>query len=227
MPLTMIDGDAVRRLLSPRDAIDAIEQALRDGLQPEDDPARANVPSPTGHLLVMPSASEHAVAVKLASVAPGNAERGLPRIQGVVVLFDDQTLAPTAIIDAVALTALRTAAVSAVAVDRLAAPGARRLLVFGTGPQAWAHVEAIRDVRPIERVDVVARDQQRTADFVAGCRAAGLEAQAGDPTTDIARADVVCCCTSAREPWSVHRRSPRRNRRLGAMSCLSWSPCGA
>lgn len=200
MGLAMIDGDAVRRLLSPHDAIDAIEAALRDGLRPEDEPARANVPSPTGHLLVMPSASEQAVAVKLASVAPGNAEQGLPRIQGVVVLFDDRTLAPTAIIDAVALTALRTAAVSAVAVNRLAAPEARRLLVFGTGPQARAHVEAIRAVRPIERVDVVARDHDRTAAFVARCRAVGLEAQAGDPTTDLARVDVVCCCTSAREP---------------------------
>lgn len=200
MGLAMIDGDAVRRLLSPREAIAAIERALRDGLRPEDEPARANVPSPTGHLLVMPSASEQAVAVKLASVAPGNAEQGLPRIQGVVVLFDDRTLAPTAIVDAVALTALRTAAVSAVAVDRLAVPDARRLLVFGTGPQAWAHVEALRAIRPIEHVDVVARDHDRTEAFVARCREAGLDARAGDPTTDLVRAEIVCCCTSAHEP---------------------------
>lgn len=196
----MIDGEAIQRLLPPGEAVDVLEAALRDGLDPEADPPRSNLPTPTGGLLVMPSTSRHGVAVKLATVAPGNAALGLPRIQGVVVLFDDRTLVPLELLDAIGLTALRTAAVSALAVRHLARPGARRLLVLGTGPQAWAHVQALRTVAPIEHVDVVARDPQRLAAFVARCRAAGLTAEVADPRVAVPLADLVCCCTTASEP---------------------------
>jgi ornithine cyclodeaminase len=106
---------------------------------------------------------------------------GEPRIQGVCVVFDAQTLAPVALVDGIALTNVRTPAVSALAVRALAAPDARRLLVFGRGPQAHGHVEAIRAVRPIEHVDMVGRD-------------------AADVEELVAAADVVCCATTAREP---------------------------
>jgi ornithine cyclodeaminase len=106
---------------------------------------------------------------------------GEPRIQGVCVVFDAQTLAPVALVDGIALTNARTPAVSALAVRALAAPDARRLLVFGRGPQAHGHVEAIKAVRPIERVDMVGRDGADVDELVAA-------------------ADVVCCATTAREP---------------------------
>ncbi len=146
----------------------------------------------------MPSAVG-AVGVKLASVAPGNAARGLPRIQGAYVLFDPETLAPVAVLDAAALTAVRTAAVSALAVRFLADPDASRLLVWGTGPQAWAHVEAVSGERPIARIDVVGRTPTRLAAFLERCHEAGHAAQAAGPGA-LAQADVVCCCTTAREP---------------------------
>jgi ornithine cyclodeaminase/alanine dehydrogenase-like protein (mu-crystallin family) len=195
-----IDADAVARLLPPADAVDALEAALRAGLDPEADPPRAAVEAGAGELLLMPSSAAGAVGVKLVSVAPGNAERGLPRIQGVCVLFDPVTLAPAAVVDGIGLTNLRTAAVSALAVRHLAAPDARRLLVYGTGPQAWVHVGALRAVRPsIERVDVAGRDPGRLEVFVARCRDAGLEADvAGDGAVEAA--DVVCCATTARAP---------------------------
>jgi ornithine cyclodeaminase/alanine dehydrogenase-like protein (mu-crystallin family) len=140
--------------------------------------------------------------VKLVTVAPENPERGLPRIQGVYVLFDPATLAPAALVDGIALTNLRTAAVSALAVRHLAAAGAKRLVVFGTGAQGWAHVGAVRAVAPdIARVDVIARDRERLGTFVARCRAGhdGLEAHAATPDA-VAGADVVVCATTAREP---------------------------
>jgi ornithine cyclodeaminase/alanine dehydrogenase-like protein (mu-crystallin family) len=108
---------------------------------------------------------------------------GEPRIQGVCVVFHGETLAPVALVDGIALTNVRTAAVSALAVRHLAIPDAQRLLVFGRGPQAHAHVEAMRAVRPIELVDMVGRDQAR-----------------GGVDELVAAADVVCCCTTAREP---------------------------
>jgi ornithine cyclodeaminase len=118
-------------------------------------------------------AARHGV-VKLVTVG------GEPRIQGVCVVFDGETLAPRALVDGIAVTNLRTPSVSAVAVRHLAAPDARRLLVFGRGPQGLAHAAALHGVRPFERVDVVGR---------------------GEVTDElVAAADVICCCTTAREP---------------------------
>jgi ornithine cyclodeaminase len=99
----------------------------------------------------------------------------------VVVVFDAQTLAPTALADGIAVTNVRTSAVSALAVRHLAAPDAKRLLVFGRGPQGHAHVEAVRAIRPIEHVDVVGRDH-------------------GDIDELVRTADIICCCTTATGP---------------------------
>ena len=198
--LPFLDAAAVAAL-SPREAVDALEAALRAGLDPDADPPRQAVRTGAGEILIMPSASRGAAGVKLVTVAPANPQRGLPRIQGVYALFDPATLAPAALVDGIALTNLRTAAVSALAVRHVAAPGARRLLVFGTGAQGWAHVGALRAVAPgLERVDVVARDRARLDAFVARVRGEhGLEARAAAP--DAARdADLIVCATTAREP---------------------------
>jgi ornithine cyclodeaminase/alanine dehydrogenase-like protein (mu-crystallin family) len=175
MSLPFIDADEVgRRLDAPR-AADALEAALLDGLDPETDPPRGMVELDRGQLLVMPSGAASHPVVKLVTVG------GEPRIQGVCVIFDGATLAPAALVDGIAVTNLRTAAVSALAVRHLAVPDARRLLVFGRGPQGHAHVEALRAVRPIERVDMVGRDHGPLDELVPA-------------------ADIVCCCTTAREP---------------------------
>jgi ornithine cyclodeaminase len=117
----------------------------------------------------------------------------------VYLLLDAATLTPLALLDGAALTSLRTPAVSAVAVRRLSTVDSRRLVVFGTGPQAWGHVEAVRAVRPVEHVDVVGRRAGPVEDLVARCRAAGLSAAAAVPEA-VAEADIVCCCTTARVP---------------------------
>lgn len=193
-----IDARQVGAALTPMLAADLLEAELHAGLEPERDPPRTSVPSAAGELLVMASASG-AVGVKLASVAPGNPARGLPRIQGAYVLFDPETLTPVAVLDAAALTVVRTAAVSALALRFLAAPDAARLLVWGTGPQAWAHVEAVVAERLITHVDVAGRDPGRLAALLERCHDAGLAAQAAGPGA-VAAADVICCCTTAREP---------------------------
>ena len=175
MTLPFISADAVRERLSVAAAVDALAAALSGGLDPEADPPRASLPLDRGELLVMPSAARGHAAVKLVTVG------GDPRVQGVCVVFDATTLAPAAVVDGIALTNLRTSAVSALAVRELAAADARRLLVFGRGPQAVAHVEATRAVRPIEHVEMVGRDH-------------------GDVDALVAAADIICCCTTAREP---------------------------
>lgn len=199
--LPHLDAATLDRLVPMGAAVDAVEDVLASGgLDPEAEPARSVVGVTGGQLLLMPSSTASYAGVKVATVTPANPERGLPRIQGLYLLLDGVTHQPLALLDGIALTSLRTPAVSGAAIRRLAAPEVRRLLVFGTGPQAWGHVEAVRAVRPgLAHVDVVGRDQGRVDAFVERCRAAGLAAAAAAPK-DVAHADVVCCCTTAREP---------------------------
>jgi ornithine cyclodeaminase/alanine dehydrogenase-like protein (mu-crystallin family) len=175
MSLTFLAAADVEQRLDAAGASDALGAALEAGFDPETDPPRSAVALGAGELLVMPSAVGGHAAVKLVSVG------GDPRIQGLCVVFDGRTLAPVALVDGIALTNLRTPAVSALAVRRLAAPHVRRLLVFGRGPQAHAHAEAMRAIRPIEHVDMIGRESGNVDELVAA-------------------ADLICCCTTTREP---------------------------
>ncbi|MEV3985036.1 ornithine cyclodeaminase family protein [Nonomuraea sp. NPDC049758] len=195
--LPYIDGPVLERLVPVGRAVAVLEQALRDGLDPELTPRRPAVDLPAGQLLLMPAAAGRYAGVKAVTVTPANPGRGLPRIQGTYLLLDGPTLAPLAALDGIALTSLRTPAVSALAVAHLAEPDARRLVVFGSGPQAYGHVLALREVRPVEHVTVVGRDPARAAALAARCRALGLTAEsltaesltADSPTADSPTAD--------------------------------------
>lgn len=178
-PLPHLDAATLTRLLPVTRAVQVIEDALRAGLDPETGPPRAHAEVAGGQLLMMPAGGPRYAGVKVVSVAPENPRRGLPRIQGVYLLFDRETLAPLATLDGVALTALRTPAVSAVAVRHLAAPSAGRLAVFGAGPQAWAHVTALLAVRPVAHVTIVGRDVARVEALARRCRALGLTVETG------------------------------------------------
>ncbi|RXZ44097.1 ornithine cyclodeaminase family protein, partial [Agromyces binzhouensis] len=144
-----------------RAAVDAVRRVLRGGYDPDADPPRCVVDVRQGQLLLMPSELGRWVGQKLATVAPANPARGLERIQALYVLIDAETLAPVAVLDGTELTNLRTPAVSAAALDVVAEPDAATLVVFGTGPQGVRHVEAMRAIRPIERVRFVGRDPGR------------------------------------------------------------------
>jgi len=197
--LPYLGAEALAAALPITAAIDALEHALLGGLDPSADPQRMTVTADAGQLLLMPSASGRQIGVKLVSLAPGNPARGQPRVQGVFMLFDPVTLAPVALVDGIALTSLRTPAVSALAVRHLAAVDARVLVVFGSGPQAEGHVSAMRAVRPIDEIVIVGRDQARAEALVSRCREGGRHARSGS-ADDVARADIVVCATTAREP---------------------------
>ena len=197
--LPWLDAADVTRLLSPADAIAILESALVAGLDPASDPARTAVGLTHGQLLLMPSQGGDRVGVKVASVAPANPARGRPRIQAIYLLMDAETLSPLALLDGTAVTSLRTPALSAVAARHLARPDASRVVVFGTGPQAWGHLEALRAVRPLTDVVVVARDPDRALAFARRVEGTGVQAAPGDRGA-VGDADVVVCATTAREP---------------------------
>lgn len=163
----------------------AIRGVLAQGLDPDTVTPRTIVDTAHGQSLLMPAEWGDWYGVKLVTIAPENPQRGLPRINGLYVLHDATTLVPRALLDGVALTNLRTAAVSMAVVEHrlvtLAAqrPAGLRVVVFGRGPQGSAHVAALRAAVPVADVVVLGRDDNR--------------ALVGD-------ADVVVCATTARQP---------------------------
>lgn len=175
MDLPYFSAADVERHLTPEIAIDALAAALERGFDPEIDPARRFVGLERGELIMMPSELGGHLAVKLVTVG------GDPRVQGVVVVFDSETLAPVALMDGIAMTNIRTSAVSALAVRALAREDASRLLIFGRGPQAAAHEAAMRAIRPISVVDVVGREAEGAPELVR-------------------EADIICCCTTSSTP---------------------------
>lgn len=198
-PWPFIDATQLFELVPWSAAVGALEHALLDGLDPAAGPSRSITDVTAGQLLLMPAETSTGVGVKLGTVTPGNSGRGLPRVQALYVMLDPTTLSPLALMDGTALTTLRTPAVSAVAVKHLAMSEASRMVVFGSGPQAWGHVEAIRTVRPVKSVSVVGRDQGRAEKLVSRFATSGLEAELG--TADaVAEADIVACATTSREP---------------------------
>ena len=197
--LPYVDAAALTGLVSWRRAQDALASALLAGLDPAAGLPRVSVPTTAGELLLMPAETADAVGFKLLSLAPGNPALGHPRIQGLYVLFDAATLSPQLLIDGSALTSLRTPAVSALAVDHLAVADARVLTVFGTGPQALGHVQAIASIRPIDRVRVVSRRPEAAAALCAAIRADGMGAEPGTDGS-IGGADIVVCVTTSAVP---------------------------
>jgi ornithine cyclodeaminase/alanine dehydrogenase-like protein (mu-crystallin family) len=194
----VVSGDELRGLLSPRRVIEVLEEAFLRACDYAS-PARSAVQVNEGELLVMPATAPGAFGVKLVTLPHGERDVGVPRVKGVYVLFRASDLRPVATFDASPLTLQRTAAVSAIATDRLARADARRLVLFGAGEQARAHLRFMCEIRPIEVLRVVSRSRARAEALVADARALGLDAALAEPSA-VAHADIVCTCTSSATP---------------------------
>lgn len=141
--------------------------------------------------------------IKLVSLFPDNPKSGRSSHQGAMVLFEPRHGAAVGMMNAGLLTALRTAAASAVATRALARPQASRLAIIGTGEQARHHLDAMLAVRPVTELSVAGRRAEAAAAFAASAaeRHPGLQATAGtDVAAAVREADIVCAVTAAAEP---------------------------
>lgn len=197
--LPWISADDVFARLGFGAAIRAVQRDLRAGLDPAGDFSRSILDLAHGQLLLMPTQSPEFVGVKIATVAPGNQALGRARIQGVYLLMDAATLSPIALIDGIALTTLRTPAISAAVADILAPSKVDHLVVFGSGPQAWGHIQAMQAIRVVGRVTIVARDPGRAAALALRVKADGVDARVGH-ADDVRDAQLIVCATTARTP---------------------------
>jgi ornithine cyclodeaminase/alanine dehydrogenase-like protein (mu-crystallin family) len=139
---------------------------------------------------------------KLLFVFNDNPSRGLDSHQGQVILADGETGQLHGILDASAVTAIRTAAVSALATKLLACEDARVLAIIGTGVQARKHLESIPLVRPIERVFVGGRSADAARRFVdeAAVRTSCDLTPAESVERAVRLADIVVTATSSPQP---------------------------
>jgi ornithine cyclodeaminase/alanine dehydrogenase-like protein (mu-crystallin family) len=205
--MRFIDAEQVRAAAPMPRLLDAIEAAYRDVAAGRDrSPIRSRMAMGGGDLLLMPGLREGGAgaSVKLVTVMPGNAVRGLPTIHAVVVWFDADAGEPLAILDGPALTAMRTGAASGVSTRLLARPDARVLSVFGVGAQAAWQVRAVTAAREIAEVRVFARTAARREAFAASLgEELGTEVRVLASATAEAAvrgADVICCATTSFEP---------------------------
>jgi len=194
-----ISADEVYAHVSFEAAIRAIQRDLIGGIEPSEDFARSIQTVTHGQLMLMPTQSSEFVGVKVLTLAPGNPALGKATIQAVYLLMDAITLSPVAVIDGTALTTLRTPATSAAVADHLAPDQIEHLVVFGSGPQAWGHVEAMRAIRSISRVTIVDIDPERATALVTRVGASGLHARVGS-ADDVRDAQLIVCATNARTP---------------------------
>ena len=209
MSLPYYDADAVLAALPFERAIRAIEEAVRDDVDPELDGPRLFAPVPDGEFLLMPAQSAKYSGLKALTLAPNNPARGLEKIQGVYVLYSSDTLAPVALMEGSSLTAIRTPAVAISAVRllaRAAAPGdelpeSPRVLVFGVGTQGRSSILAARAAFPTARFEVVGRRPERIRQLRDDLAAEGIDiAHRQDVDAAVSEADIIICATTASTP---------------------------
>ena len=208
MRLLVLSAADVHRLLPVEAGIAAMRAALLALARGEvHQPLRTVIrpPGAEGLLGLMPAfraGTVPALAVKAVAVYPGNAAHGRDAHQGVVLLLDGATGEPLALANASAVTAVRTAAVTAVATDALARPDATTLAIIGSGVQAHAHLPAIAAVRRLTRIRVAGRSLERSRAF-ALAQAVPVEACA-TVREALDGADIVVTVTSAKAPVLTH-----------------------
>lgn len=206
-PTLILSRADVARLMDPAAWLGAVETgfaAVSEG--------RADAPAPMaiagrGGIFHAKGASlaldRHYVALKLNGNFPDNLlTRGLPTIQGALVLCDGETGELLAVMDSIEVTLRRTAAATALAARFLTRSGSSRVLVCGCGEQGAAQLDALKAVLPLDRILVWDRDPERARAFAEVERGAGLVVEAvGDLEGACLASDVIVTCTTARAPF--------------------------
>lgn len=202
--LLALDASAVEALLPVSACIGVMRAALTALARKEAaSPLRTVMRMADGAIAAMPAYDGvSAVGAKIVTVFPRNASTGLPTHLGLVLLLDATNGVPLAIIDATSITAIRTAAVSAVATDALAREDAQVCAIIGTGVQATVHVAAMLAVRPIRSIRIVSRDLARAERLSVDLAARfTCEFESAETVERAVRgADIACTVTNSATP---------------------------
>jgi ornithine cyclodeaminase len=205
MDLPFINKEKIASLLPMNECIDVMEKMFRSIASGEtNQPLRSIMwlPDKTGLLGMMPgySASLGVMGIKVITVFHSNRESKLPSHQGVVILFDTKHGSPLMIFDAAEITAIRTAAVSALATKLLSRKNSESLAIIGSGEQAQKHLESIMLVRRIKQVSLWSLNEKNAKEF-AEKNSATIKINVSKSVEHaMNNADVICTVTSSAEP---------------------------
>jgi len=195
----LLDPDATALALPYRALAAAIEALLQDPSVQV--PPRIVQPLPAGgSLFVMPACDARLAITKLITFVAGNPLRGLPAIQGDIVVFDSVSGRRMALLDGPTVTARRTAAVSLLAAQQLAPKPQGPLLIVGAGVQGMAHLEAFHAGLGVQEVWVNSRSENSARVLMAHAQTLGMKAQyAPDPNAALTHCTLVVSCTPAQQ----------------------------
>lgn len=184
-------------------------------------PPRMVQPLPGGSsLFVMPAFDNRIAITKLITFTPGNAAKGLPAIQGDVVVFDVDTGKRSLVLDGPTVTARRTAAVSVLAAQRLAANTAGPLLVIGAGVQGKSHVEAFADILKVREVMIASRSEASAQALALHAQSIGLRAfVVKNANAALADCPLAVTCTPASSV--VLSSMPRKDAFMSAVGAFT------
>ena len=202
--LLYLSRSDVKRLLDLDAMLDALGRALTAFSE-----GKTSVPPRTaaragerGLLGAMPGfVPGVALEIKLVTVFPGNHGTGIPSHQGLIALFDEETGAPLAVMDGTYITAIRTGGSAAVAARVLSRADSRVLAILGAGVQGRSHLDTFTRVRDFTEIRIASRNHDHAAALAASHPAAR---PAGSMEEAVRGADIVACCTDAREPIVRH-----------------------
>ncbi|MEI5906877.1 ornithine cyclodeaminase family protein [Bacillus spongiae] len=204
--MLFINQEQVKQMLSMEKCITIMEKVLVDLSNGETvQPLRTAIPVNQNNLLgLMPGIlkKEEVVGTKLITIFPENHKEGLPSHQGVVIIFDAKDGKMKAVVDGSEITAIRTAAASAVATNYLANPHSEVLTIIGTGEQARTHLEAMLLIRPIKKVNVWSKRQEKARQFKKEMEEKhGVEITIFHSVEEaVQHADIICTVTSSTVP---------------------------
>ena len=201
--MLQLDASALAACLDREALIDALDAAFRGSavVPPRQQYAIKQTGARGGTLLVMPAWRAGSLGIKLVTVYPDNAARGLPAVAATYMLLDASTGVPRALLDGEELTLRRTGAASALASRYLSRPEAARLTMVGTGQLAPHLIESHARVRPIREVRVWGRRSERARAVAASLHCPQLRVEAVDDLEAAVRwADVVSCATLSQQP---------------------------
>ncbi len=152
-----------------------------------------------GHLVIMPASQKDVLSAKVMTIFNGNARTSFETIQGAVLIFEAKNGRLLGIIDSARLTAIRTAAVSALATKILARTDATNLALLGSGTQAAAHLEGMSFARNISKVRIWSRNQDHAKRLAR--KVASLDVKFVNSVQDAVKdADIICTATSSPVP---------------------------
>jgi ornithine cyclodeaminase len=209
--MRILSGADVRKALPMPVAIEAMRHAfasLSGGHIVMPQRIHMSIYRHQGVSLLMPAYIDdeagEALALKVVSLFPGNAARGLPMLQAAVMVFDPQTGRPVALMEGATLTAIRTAAACGLATEILARPESKVVAIFGAGVQARAQLQAMCCVRPIKTAwvydPIPGRAETMIAELAGRNGVCADLRPAADATEALAQADIVCTATTASRP---------------------------